>query len=156
MTTPHDRTAPHGTSAQHDTPEPLDTELRITIQRLARRLRAQRAGDDISDGQFSVLCVLDREGAIGLGELSEHERVTPPSMNRTVNALVEAGYATRNASPDDGRKILLDVTETGRAIIAETRRRRDAWFSLRLAELSPEQRAALDAAAPVLRELADQ
>ena len=136
--------------------EPLDTELRITIQRLARRLRSERAGDDISDGQFSVLCVLRKEGPLTLKALSEHERVTAPSMNRTVNALVTAGYLTRTPSVDDGRKVQLDLTDEGTAIIKETRRRRDLWFSRRLAELDPAQRAALDAAAPVLRELADQ
>lgn len=137
------------------TGENLDSDLRVTIQRLARRLRSERAGDDISDTQFSVLCVLAKEGAMGLGELSAHERVTPPSMNRTVNALVEAGYATRTGSPDDGRKVVLDVTADGHTIIAETRRRRDAWFSRRLAELTPGQRDALAAAAPTLKELAD-
>ena len=131
----------------------FDSDLRVTIQRLARRLRSQRAGD-ITDTQFSVLCVLAKEGALGLADLSAHEKVTPPSMNRTTNALVEAGYATRSGSPDDGRKVLLDVTELGNTIIAETRRRRDEWFSLRLAELTPEQRETLVAAAPILRELA--
>jgi DNA-binding MarR family transcriptional regulator len=137
------------------TDENFDSELRVTIQRLARRLRSERAGENITDGQFSVLCVLAKDGPLGLGDLSESERVTPPSMNRTVNALVESGYATRSGSPDDGRKVLIDVTESGHTIISETRRRRDAWFSRRLADLSPEQRRVLERCAPVLRELAD-
>jgi DNA-binding MarR family transcriptional regulator len=137
------------------TDENFDSELRVTIQRLARRLRSERAGENITDGQFSVLCVLAKDGPLGLGDLSESERVTPPSMNRTVNALVESGYATRRGSPDDGRKVLIDVTESGHTIISETRRRRDAWFSRRLADLSPEQRRILELCAPVLRELAD-
>jgi DNA-binding MarR family transcriptional regulator len=138
------------------TNEHFGSELRITIQRLARRLRSERADDNISDGQFSVLCVLDKEGPLGLNDLSAHERVTAPSMNRTVNTLVEAGYVTRTGSPDDGRKVQIDVTPSGKTVITETRRRRDAWFSARLAGLSPEQRDALDAAAHVLRELADR
>ena len=137
------------------TDENFDSELRVTIQRLARRLRSERADNNVTDGQFSVLCVLAKDGPLGLGDLSESERVTPPSMNRTVNALVESGYATRNGSPDDGRKVLIDVTESGHNIIRETRRRRDAWFSRRLADLSTEQRQALELCAPVLRELAD-
>jgi DNA-binding MarR family transcriptional regulator len=137
------------------TDENFDSELRVTIQRLARRLRSERADDNVTDGQFSVLCVLAKDGPLGLGDLSDSERVTPPSMNRTVNALVESGYVTRNGSPDDGRKVLIDVTESGHTIIRETRRRRDAWFSRQLADLSPEQRSALELCAPVLRELAD-
>ena len=137
------------------TDENFDSELRVTIQRLARRIRSERADDNVTDGQFSVLCVLAKEGPLGLGDLSNSERVTPPSMNRTVNALVESGYASRSGSPDDGRKVLIDVTEDGHTVIRETRRRRDAGFSRRLTVLTPEQRQILELSAPVLRELAD-
>ena len=130
-------------------------QLRQTILRLARRVRAERADDAMSDGRLSVLFLLVNHGAQTLGSLSEFERVTPPSMNRTVNALVESGYASRSGSPDDGRKVLIDVTEDGHTVIRETRRRRDAWFSRRLADLTPEQRQILELSAPVLRELAD-
>lgn len=136
--------------------EQPDTDLRISIQRLARRLRAERADDAVSDGQFSVLCSLAKAGSFGLAELSASERVTPPSMNRTVNALVDLGHVTRIGSPDDRRKVLITLTESGRTVIEATRRRRDAWLSARLDSLTVSQRAALDAAAPVLRELADQ
>ena len=136
--------------------EQSEDDLRIAILRLSRRMRLERAGEDVTDGQLSVLFVLWKEGPQTLGSLAEHDRVTPPSMNRTVNALVTAGYLTRTPSVDDGRKVQLDLTDEGTAIIKETRRRRDLWFSRRLAELDPAQRAALDAAAPVLRELADQ
>lgn len=138
------------------TEEHFESELRITILRLARRLRAERADANVSDGQFSVMCALERFGPMGLGDLSEREKVTAPSMNRTVNILVDAGYATRSGSPDDGRKVLIDVTDTARSLIAETRRRRDAWLSRALADLDDTERAAIEAAAPVLRGLADR
>jgi len=136
-------------------PETSDDDLRLAILRLARRTRAERAGDDVTDGQLSVLFVLWKEGAQTLGSLAERERVTPPSMNRTVNALVEAGLVTRDSSPDDGRKVLIQSTETGLEIAKETKRRRVAWFARQLATLTPDQRAIIDAATPILRELAD-
>lgn len=134
----------------------LGPELRITIGRLARRIRSQRAREDLSDSQMSVLFVLDINGALTLGALSEHERVTPPSMNRTVNGLEAAGLLARSASPDDGRKVMIEATAAGLALVADVRRRRDAWFAQRLEALTPEQRALLIAAEPVLRELAEQ
>ena len=134
----------------------LGHQLRHTVLRLARRVRAERADDAMSDGKLSVLFILANEGAQTLGSLSEHERVTPPSMNRTINALVEQGFVTRETDASDGRKVVIDISDAGRRLVKETRRRRDAWFSSRLAALSPEDRAALDAAAPILRRLADQ
>ena len=136
-------------------PETSDDDLRLAILRLARRTRAERAGEDVTDGQLSVLFVLWKEGAQTLGSLAERERVTPPSMNRTVNALVEAGLVTRDSSPDDGRKVLIQSTEAGLEIAKETKRRRVAWFARQLATLTPDQRAIIDAATPILRELAD-
>jgi DNA-binding MarR family transcriptional regulator len=134
----------------------LAHQLRLTVLRLARRVRAERADDAMSDGRLSVLALLANEGAQTLGSLAEHERVTPPSMNRTINALVESGLVTRVADASDGRKVVIDLSDAGRTLVKETRRKRDAWFSARLAKLSPEERATLDAAAPILRRLADQ
>jgi DNA-binding MarR family transcriptional regulator len=133
----------------------FDSDLRITIQRLARRLRAERADETISDGQFSVLCSLAKDGPLGLGELSQRERVTPPSMNRTVGALVQSGYTTRTTSTEDARKVVIDLTDDGHRVIDETRQRRDAWFSRQLAELTEDQREVLRAAAPILVELSN-
>ena len=135
--------------------EQSEDDLRIAILRLSRRMRLERAGEDVTDGQLSVLFVLWKEGSQTLGSLAEHDRVTPPSMNRTVNALVEAGLATRESSPDDGRKVLISATEAGLEIARETKRRRVAWFARQLATLTPAQRAAIDVATPILRELAD-
>jgi DNA-binding MarR family transcriptional regulator len=133
----------------------LEDDLRIAIMRLSRRMRAERAGEDVTDGQLSVLFVLWKEGPQTLSSLAERERVTPPSMNRTVNALVEAGLVTRDSSPDDGRKVLIQSAEAGLEIAKETKRRRVAWFARQLATLTPDQRAVIDAATPILRELAD-
>jgi DNA-binding MarR family transcriptional regulator len=135
--------------------EQTDDELRLAVLRFSRRMRLERADDGVTDGQLSALFVLWKEGPQTLGSLSEHERVTAPSMNRTVNRLVEAGLAARSAAPDDGRKVLISATDAGIEIARETKRRRVAWFSRRLAELSPEERAVLGAAAPIMQKLAD-
>ncbi|WP_307859170.1 MarR family winged helix-turn-helix transcriptional regulator [Herbiconiux sp. SYSU D00978] len=132
----------------------LSAELRVGVGRLSRRLRAEKADSDLSDGQVSVLAILFRDGAHTLSQLSDLERVTPPSMSRTVNALEQAGYLQRTESPDDGRKVLLSITDAGRDVVRETRRRRDAWLFQRLKELSPEQRRVLSEAAAIMKELA--
>lgn len=132
-----------------------ESELRFGIMRLARRIRLERGDSDVTDTQLSVLFVLLKHGTLALGELSEHERVTPPSMNRTVNCLVERSLVTREPSAEDGRKVLVSITDAGRDLARETRRRREAWFAQRLAELPESDLAALRAAAPILQGLAD-
>src|SRR3954471_18765246 len=132
-----------------------EEELRLLIQRVARRIRANRGGDHVSDSQISTLRRLEDEDGLTPGELAALERVRPPSMNRTVNALEEAGYVVRHPAADDARKVLVRLTDAGRDLIAGTRRLRTAWFSAQLADLPDTDRRRLLDAADVLRKLAD-
>lgn len=133
-----------------------EQDLRLSIQRLARRIRSMQGDEDVTEGQRSVLFALANEGPQSLSSLSEHEHVTPPSMNRTVNALVEAGLVTRATAVDDARKVTLTLTPSGEEFVRETRHRRDAWFTKRLARLTPADRAILLKAGAIMKELADQ
>lgn len=133
----------------------LASGLRISVMRLARRLRSERDPSlDLSLNQLSALGSLDRHGPLTIGELAAHERVQPPSMTRTVSCLVDVGLAQRSSHPDDGRQVLVALAESGRRVVAEDRRRRDAWLSRRLRQLTPGEREALRRAAPILEKLA--
>jgi DNA-binding MarR family transcriptional regulator len=129
------------------------SELRIATFRLARRMRTERAVDSMSDGQFAVLAGLFLHGSHTLGELAERERVSAPSMNRTVNCLQESGYVRRSADESDGRKVVISLTDEGRAVVDETARRRDAWVEESLAELTPRERRTLSDAAKIMQRM---
>ena len=137
-------------------PAPLAADLRVALMRAVRRIRQEKSSDAISSGQYAVLAVLEKEGPSTPRELADHENVQPPSMTRTVNALVEAGLATRTAHPDDGRQVLVAVTDAGAREVRETRRRRDAWLAQRLAALTPEEREVLARAAEILRKVVER
>ncbi|ODT42029.1 MAG: MarR family transcriptional regulator [Microbacterium sp. SCN 70-200] len=130
------------------------SDLRMATFRLARRLRAQRAVDTMSDGQFAVLAALSVHGPHTLGELADRERVSSPSMNRTVNCLEESGYLSRTPDETDRRKVNIALTDEGRDVVAETVRRRDSWLEGALADLTAQQRATLAEAAEIMREVA--
>jgi len=129
-------------------------ELRLLVQRLARRIRNNRADGSMSDTKMGVLFRLEVSPATP-GQLAERERVSPPSMNRTLNTLEQAGFVGRSPDPDDARKVIVTLTGAGAELIAETRRLRTEWFGNRLAELAPDERAALQAVIPVLRHLSE-
>jgi DNA-binding MarR family transcriptional regulator len=136
-------------------PAVLAAELRVALMKAVRRLRAEKSDADLTDGQYSVLAVLDRLGPRTPGEIAAHERVQPPSMTRTVAALAELGLVTRTEHPVDRRQVLVALTQTGTATVRETRRRRDAWLARRLAALTPTERDVLARAAEILRRIAD-
>jgi DNA-binding MarR family transcriptional regulator len=136
----------------------LATALRISVSRLARRLRVERTAhgmpeSELSDTQFAALSALERHSAMTPGELAEYEKVQPPSITRVIAVLGERGLVIRAPHTTDRRQVVLTVTEDGRTVVLRARRRRDEWLAKRLKELTPRERAALRAAAPILEKL---
>ena len=132
----------------------LASELRLGVMRLARRLRLERSDDAMSLNQLAVMGTLERHGRLTVGQLAAHEKVRPPSMTRTVACLQESGHVQRAPHETDGRQVVVELTEVGRARVLADRRRRDAWMAQRLKELTKAERDALRAAAPILDRLA--
>ncbi|WP_433476812.1 MarR family transcriptional regulator [Spirillospora sp. CA-142024] len=138
----------------------LAEELRISIARLSRRLRTLRpsaAGDGgpspLSLTQFAALAAIERHGSMTPRELADHEKVQPPSMTRVIAYLEERGLVARSPHPTDGRQVVLNATEEGAALLADERRRKEAWLAQRLGELTDDEREILRRAAPVIDKL---
>jgi DNA-binding MarR family transcriptional regulator len=136
----------------------LATAMRISISRLARRLRVERLGlggteTALSDIQLAALAALERHQAMTPGELAEHEKVQPPSMTRVIARLEQMGLLTRSPHPTDRRQVILHLTEEGDRLLKEERLRKEAWLAQRLGELTQEERSILRQAAPILERL---
>lgn len=121
--------------------------------RISRRVRFESAGD-IAPHQFSVLCRLEG-GARTPRALAEIERVSAPSMTRTVNGLADLGLVARDPDPDDGRQVLVTLTPAGSAVLVATRSARDAWMIDRIERLTDDELTTLAAAAGILHKVAD-
>ena len=131
----------------------LAAELRVTLGRLVRRLRAEHL---FPFTQAIVLGHLDRSGPMSISDLAVVVRVRPQSMAQTVRELDDAGLVARRPDPDDKRRSFITLTEAGHEVLASDRRHRDGWLARALAEqLTEEERVVLAAAAPVLRRIAD-
>jgi len=132
--------------------------MRISISRLARRLRVERLGlagteTVLSDIQLAALAALERHESMTPGELAEHEKVQPPSMTRVIAVLEERGLVRRAPHATDRRQVVLTVTADGKDLVQRVRRRREAWLAQRLRELTPEEHQVLRAAAPILEKI---
>ena len=147
--------APPGTGGGEHDDEQLASALRIAVMRVTRRLRTAQADETLTLSQVSALASLDRHGPCSPSALAEIERVQPPSMTRVIAALEERGLAVRAPHETDRRQSVLAVSEAGRALLDETRRRRQAWLARCLEELPEADRAALRAALPVLERLGE-
>ncbi|MCW2770542.1 MAG: MarR family transcriptional regulator, partial [Aeromicrobium sp.] len=134
---------------------PTDShQLARAVARLNRRLRQERQ-TDLTPTQLSVLGSIRQLGSATPGTIAHHERVQPPSITRTLNCLVDEGLALREPHPDDGRQVLISVSDKGQDVLAEERDRRDQWLAHRLAALTTPERKTLREATALLERLAD-
>lgn len=137
------------TRAQKDQ---LTSDLRIAVMVISRRVRFESTSE-VAPHQYSVLLRL-KDRPRTPSEVAEIERVSAPSMTRTVASLVDLGYVERADDPEDRRQVILSLTEAGRQLIRDTRRRRDQWLAVRLEKLDDDERALLAEATAVLEKVA--
>jgi DNA-binding MarR family transcriptional regulator len=134
----------------------LATSLRISVSRLARRMRAERVAQglqpELSDSQLAALAALEKR-TMTPGELAEYEKVQPPSITRVIASLEERGLIQRMPHPSDRRQVVLTVTGQGRDVVRQVRQLREAWLARRLRDLTPAEQAVLKDAVPILEKL---
>lgn len=133
----------------------LAAALRIAVLRLSRRLRAERGDESLTLSQLSALGSLEHFGSCSPTALAQAERVQPPSMTRVIAALEQHGYAVRAPHDKDRRQAVIAITDAGRQMLDETRRRRTVFLAAALEDLSGAEREALSAAIPLLQRLAE-
>lgn len=133
-------------------------DLRLATFRLARRLRRERAGDNISDAHLAVLASLLMNGRLAIGELAQREGVSAPSMSSTVDSLADAALVVRVPSDEDRRRVYIEITDAGTEIVSATALKRDATLADAIAQLDftqKELRTLRDAAA-LMRKVAER
>jgi len=134
--------------------EPSAAELRVVLSQLLRRLRAEY---DVPVGHGTVLGRLEREGPKTTSELAAAERMRPQSMAQTVGELETQGLVGRKPDTSDRRRVLIEITASGRRRLEDERRRRADWLAQAIRdELTPDERRTLLAAVPLLKRLADR
>ncbi|MBA2464646.1 MAG: MarR family transcriptional regulator [Nocardioidaceae bacterium] len=85
-----------------------------------------------------VLLTFSRTGALPLGKMGERLQVHATSVTSIVDRLETAGLVVRRRHPDDGRAVLAEITEDGRATVEQaTAELVEARFALTV--LTPEQ-----------------
>ncbi|HLS76235.1 MAG TPA: MarR family transcriptional regulator [Nocardia sp.] len=131
----------------------LAGELSLAVVRLTRHLRGRRADSPVSLTQLSALATLARDGAMTPGQLAAKERVQPPSMTRVIASLSDLKLVERQPHPTDGRQIIVSLSASGMAVLADEASAREAWLSERLSGLPESQLAVLAEAIAVMNEI---
>lgn len=86
-----------------------------------RRLQAGRAFKALPIKEYDVLFTLSRcpSGQLRLNEINDHVLLSQSSLSRLVDRLEKRGLVERRVAPEDGRGVLLGLTEAGRELQKE-------------------------------------
>jgi DNA-binding MarR family transcriptional regulator len=131
--------------------ERLLTRAAVLVRLLVKQVRSR----EISRTEIEVLSILT-EGPRRITELSELEGLAQPTMTLLVRRLEDNGWVEREGLPDDGRVVMIRLTEAGGA--AQSRLRAQFLIAMRtdLQELSDQQLQALSAATETLGAFVDE
>ena len=92
---------------------------------------------------MDALDLLVQRPAWRMSELAEGLRVDPSTATRTVHRLVRAGLADRTSGVEDGRVVMVSVTDEGRQRHTAIARLRRQSMARMLGEFAPEERRQL-------------
>jgi len=130
--------------------------LATAVNRLRTGLRDARwQVTDLAITQVSILRDLDGMGSMTASQLAVIEHISPQAVAQQLTRLRERGYVDTQPDPEDGRKIVISLTDDGRALLAAVLESREAWLARAIeAIIAPEEREDLDRAIDVLERLA--
>ena len=106
--------------------EKLAAALRVNIGLLVRGIRQAQLDAELTFPETSALARLDLGGPSTATELAKLEQISPQSMGATLGALEARGLIERRPDPDDGRKALVTLTQSGFEMLRNRRSARDA------------------------------
>ncbi|HEV7750543.1 MAG TPA: MarR family transcriptional regulator [Baekduia sp.] len=116
------------------------------------RARDQKCGPgDLTQTQIRALFKLDVAGESTAGDLAKAAELSPASVSAMLDHLERDGIVERSRSASDRRVVVVSLTASGRALLAETRERWRARGREALAGVSEKD---LHAAADVMRRMA--
>ncbi|MFM7030073.1 MAG: MarR family winged helix-turn-helix transcriptional regulator [Micrococcales bacterium] len=135
-------------------PKSVGGRLLLAMIRLGR-LSRQAAATELTPSQVSTLATLAGLTEARVTDLAAAEGLALPVMTRLVASLDAVGLVTKAPNPDDGRAVLLTLTEDGYDTIKQIFTARAGAVNEQIAELSAKELETLEAALPVLEKLAN-
>jgi DNA-binding MarR family transcriptional regulator len=114
----------------------------VSLWAIIRSLKQRVAAGGRDPGATHVLHMVSANGPLRLTALAECAGLDASTISRHVRSLEDAGHLARTGDPDDRRVSRIEVTDSGRALLAEALRVRAEIFEQALAGWPDADRAA--------------
>lgn len=110
-----------------------DELVRVVKLLQVARQRAPRQHPQVDPMAYPLLFNLSR-GPLRVSELADAVHADVSTVSRQVSTLVDLGFVSREADPEDRRAQVLAVTDEGAALLAAIRESRNRWLRDLLAD----------------------
>lgn len=137
-------------------PGGVASALLASLSVLVRRVRQVPIDGGLTMPERTALSHLDRSGPTTSSALARDVQITAQAMGATLNALRARGLVERRRDPNDGRRVVLTVTEGGLQALKDKRNARAELIARALTSgtFTSTELEQLAAAAPLLERLA--
>lgn len=133
------------------------SEFRAQMKQLQRRLRSEfPPGKGLSRTLMQVLATIGRLEQGTPSQVAEALQMTSSNVAASLRELEAVGLIARHRDEADARRVLLELTERGSAVVESSRAERDTWLGQAVeAVLTADEQQALVAAGRLLQRLAE-
>jgi MarR family transcriptional regulator for hemolysin len=122
----------------------------LIMQDIRSEMRSRRSFD-LTVPQFRALAFVNRNEGSSLWEVARHVGLTPPSTSRLVDNLIARGLMERNDHPADRRRVMLNVTGHGLALLQASTQGTLSYLADKLSGVDADDRKLIDKAVETLR-----
>jgi len=148
---------PAKSSEHSELSEQTGQELADIVSRLRRAMRraarAAEPGISLSVAQLELLSCIAEQPCVRPTQLARLLRLAPSSVATLLNTLQTAGYVRRTGGAGDRRTATLDLSAKGMAAVTSWQEVNERIIGTALKALPQRSQAALQDAAPALRDL---
>jgi len=85
-----------------------------------------------------IIWMLDEEGPLSIGEISDQLMIAKAQMTQLIEKLVKLDIVERRPIKGDRRKIEIAFTDTGKTFIKEHKKNIDRWFMDSMSDIADE------------------
>ena len=134
--------------------------LTDVVARLRRVLRSSIRSDypweSLPMAQVELLQSLAESAPARVGDLAARLRLAPSTVSGLISQMITSGLVERGTDQHDRRVAVVGLSEAGRRQLGEWNEAHQRRIAGALADLEPQERAAIDGALPALSRLVDR
>ena len=108
------------------------------VRRIRRVIadRARAVHPDLAPSTYLMLAYVAENGPLRASEIADQFDIDKGAVSRQITHLTDLELLARVSDPEDGRAMLVSVSEEGRSRLADVSGRRRAWLDSQLGDWS--------------------